>query len=91
MDAARAAAPDRVFIDVDYRVFVADPIGTVREIYGVLARELTSDAEAAMARWVVDRPKDKHGVHRYAAADFGLTENRIRARIDPSTDRAGRD
>lgn len=81
MAAARDAAPERTVIDVSYRQFIADPLGTVREIYARLGREVSPEAEAAMQQWVRDRPKDKHGAHRYAAEDFGLTTERIRERM----------
>src|SRR5262249_21835770 len=45
MQAARDAAPDRVFVDVDYRAFVADPVGAVRSVYAGLGRELTPATE----------------------------------------------
>lgn len=78
--AARAAAPDRTFVDVDYRALVADPLATVRDVYRRLCRELTPDAEAAMQRWATSRPKDQYGPHHYSAADFGLTAEAIRER-----------
>ena len=81
MESARAAAPERTIIDVSYRRFIADPVGTAREIYARLGREYTPVAEAAMQQWRRDRPKDKHGAHRYAASDFGLTAGAIRERM----------
>ena len=89
LDAARAAAPDRTFVDVDYRAFVADPITTVKEIYDVLAWPLSSEAEAAMRQWAIERPIGKHGTHRYQASDFGLTVATIRDRMEGYIDRYG--
>lgn len=82
MQQARAANPQRKIVDVDYRSFVADPLQTVRDIYARLPRDLSLEAEAAMVRWVQDRPKDKHGAHRYAAEDFGLSKGMIRERME---------
>ncbi len=81
MKAARRTNPDRTIVDVDYRAFVADPVAAVRQIYGSLSRVLTPEAEAAMRQWVIDRPKDKHGAHRYEAEDFGLTKAAVRDRM----------
>jgi len=81
MEAARSAVTDRVFVDVDYRAFVADPVAAVREVYASLSRPLAPEAERAMRQWMRERPKDKHGVHRYQAADFGLTDTEIRDRM----------
>ena len=87
MEAARAAAPERTVLDVDYRDFVTDPLRTVRELYGALGRELTPQAAGAMERWIGERPKDQHGAHRYAAEDFGLTDTLIRERMGSFIDR----
>jgi hypothetical protein len=89
LDAARAAAPDRTVVDVDYRAFVADPLATVKAIYAALARPLSYQAEAAMRRWSVERPMGKHGTHRYQATDFGLSDQAIRARMSAYVDRYG--
>ena len=35
----------------------------------------------AMRRWMVERPKDRLGSHRYQAEDFGLTVEQIRERL----------
>jgi hypothetical protein len=89
MAAARAAAPDRIFIDVDYSAFVRDPVSSVAEIYRALQRPLSAEAEMAMRRWLVERPKDRLGAHRYRAEDFGLTEGQIRARMGAYIERYG--
>jgi hypothetical protein len=90
LDAARAAAPpDRIFVDVDYRAFVADPVATVKDIYAVLSRPLSSEAEVAMREWAVERPMGKHGQHRYRASDFGLSGRAIRERMSGYVERYG--
>jgi len=50
-------------------------------VYAAIGYELDPAAEAAMRQWQRDRPKDKHGTHRYAAEDFGLTTTAIRDRM----------
>ena len=89
MEAAKNAPADRIVIDVDYRRFVRDPIGTVADIYQTLERAFTGDAEAAMHQWMSERPKDRHGAHRYSAHDFGLTDSGIRERMAGYVDRYG--
>jgi hypothetical protein len=81
MAAARAAAPDRTFIDVDYRAFRAGPVSTVAGIYRALERPLSTEAQLGMRRWMAERPKDRLGAHRYQAEDFGLTVGLIRERM----------
>ena len=88
-DAARAAHPDRTVVDVDYRRFVAGPLGAVRDVYAAIGYELDPATEAAMRQWQRDRPKDKHGTHRYAAEDFGLTTTAIRDRMAGYIERYG--
>jgi hypothetical protein len=81
MTAARATARNRLFIDVDYRAFAMDPLSTVAEVYRALERPLSDQAQRAMRRWLVERPKDRLGAHRYRAEDFGLTAGQIRDRM----------
>lgn len=74
------AQADR-FVDVYYDSLVADPMGTVRSIYARFDMVLTEEAEAAMQRFLADKPKDKHGVHRYTLEDAGLTRAEIQSRF----------
>ncbi|NUT36410.1 MAG: sulfotransferase [Hamadaea sp.] len=72
---ARRAAydPDR-FVDVHYDAFVADPIGTVEQIYDRLGTPLTAIARSAMTDLDTrSRTGDRKPSHRYALEDFGLT------------------
>jgi putative membrane protein len=71
---ARDDGPARAarFLDVDYRDLVRDPIATVRRIYAFFAVPLTAEAVTRMRRFLAENPKDRHGEHRYALAQFGL-------------------
>jgi len=73
-------APPEQFVDVRYRELVADPIGVVRTIYARFDITLTTSAETRMRRWLAETPKDKHGVHAYSLAQFGLTPEEERDR-----------
>ena len=77
-NSARDANPGRKVIDVDYRKFVSDPLSSARDIYSSLGIDLEASTEVAMRKWHHDRPKDKHGTHRYSAEDFGLATAGIR-------------
>ena len=68
---ARIAHPDRVF-DVHYRSLVADPTGTVREIYNHFGLEMDEAMERGMQQWLAANPADKHGTHHYDLEQFGL-------------------
>ncbi len=72
--AARAAHPEREaqFFDLAYPDLVADPIGSVKRVYQHFALELSGQAEQRMRRFLGENASDKHGVHKYALAVFGL-------------------
>jgi hypothetical protein len=89
--AARATvAADRV-CDVRYRALVADPIGTVRDIYHRADLPFTSAFATRMTRFLAERPAEKFGRHTYAAEDFGLSEERLRSRFRAYAERHLRD
>ena len=67
-------------IDVRYQDLMADPIGTVRDIYQRCGSPLTGEAEQAIEAWMKQRPKDRHGVHEYTFEDTGLDLATERAR-----------
>ncbi|MET0371775.1 MAG: sulfotransferase [Sphingobium sp.] len=77
---ADPAQADR-FVDISYRTLVADPMAAVTHVYAATGRHLSGEAEAAMRRFLADRPKDSHGVHRYTAEQFGLNRDLIRERL----------
>jgi hypothetical protein len=73
--AARRRYDPAQFVDVDYREFVADPLGTVAAIYDGFGIELTGAARDAIAAVHAEsRSGDRTPSHSYALADFGLTE-----------------
>jgi hypothetical protein len=72
--ASRAAHPEREarFCDLAYPELVADPIASVRRIYEHFGLATSKAFEARMQRFLADNAADKHGVHKYAPAAFGL-------------------
>jgi Sulfotransferase family len=66
------------FFDVDHRDFVADPMGTVRNIYDYFGLELSDTTRERMQVWIAARPTTKHGEHRYRLEDFGITAPQVR-------------
>jgi hypothetical protein len=81
--AARAAAEPGHFLDVAYDDLVRDPVGTVAGVYANFDLPWDSDTETAIragleeSRSGVRRPQ-----HSYALADYGLTEDQVRAAFD---------
>lgn len=60
------------FLDVDYDEIEADPLAAVTRIYDFLDWELTDEARDRMQAFLDANPKNKHGVHRYSLAEYGL-------------------
>jgi hypothetical protein len=76
--AASAAAS---FVDLDYRDLVADPAAAANRIYHAAGMEPPADFGRLLADYHARNPRDAHGSHRYAAADFGLDPGELRERF----------
>lgn len=76
--AARDRCDPARFVDVGHDDFVADSLGVVRRIYRHFGLPLDAAAEQAMQAHVAAHPKDKHGSHDYALAEFGLEARQLR-------------
>lgn len=74
----RATHDEAQFFDLHYVEFLADPVGMIRRIYQHFGYPFSETAEAGMRRWFAEQTRQKHGVHRYDAAQFGLSEAGIR-------------
>jgi hypothetical protein len=79
--AARERIDARRFFDVDYRAFVADPVGTLRRIYGHFELPFGPEQEAALAGHARANPQGKHGAHRYSLEEYGLSAEAVRERL----------
>ncbi len=84
---ADLAASDGRIVDVRYDRLVADPMREVRRIYDAFGIALGDEAEQRMRDFIAANPKDKHGPHRYALAEFGLTAEDVRERFAASPPR----
>jgi hypothetical protein len=76
----RERHPAEQFVDVQYDDFVADPVGTTRGIYSSFGLDWTPGVDAAVT--AIDRESRQGGRrprHRYDLADYGLTEDEVRA------------
>lgn len=69
------------FVDAHYRDTVADPIGTVRRIYGAFGDELGDEAEERMRAFLAENRQHKHGKHTYSLEQFSLDPERTRERF----------
>lgn len=77
-DAVRERHPGQV-LDVVHADFHARPMEMVEAIYRFIDMDIPGDTRAALARRIDEKPELQHGVHRYAIADFGMTEDEARA------------
>lgn len=82
-NAARSKYNPDQFIDIDFRDFRTDPMGTIETIYRTFGLDLTDDAESAM-RALDEESKsgDRKPVHKYSLEDYGLTEAEVNAAFD---------
>jgi len=71
--------PREQVVDLHFRDFVRDQVGTVRRAYEHFGLELSAGAASAMQGFLDDNPADKHGRHFYQFLDTGLDEDEVRA------------
>ncbi len=69
------------FFDVPYAEFTADPLGCAERIYAHFALPLPPASREALRAFAAENPEGKHGKHDYALAQYGLDEERVRARF----------
>jgi len=53
----------------------------VRAIYSLAGDELSPEGETRMRQWLADHRRDRHGTHRYDAADFGFVTDDLYRRL----------
>ena len=69
------------FFDLQFREFVADPIGAVRRMYQRFGLTLTPEAETRMRTWQASNPEGKHGKHQHTMEDVGVTRDAVLERF----------
>ena len=72
------ALPDAQVVDLYFKDFIADQVGTVRRAYAHFGLELSDEAANGMQAFLDDNPADKHGKHLYKFEDTGLGEADLR-------------
>jgi hypothetical protein len=80
--AARSRIGDERFLDVHHCDLVADPMGELHRIYQWLGLELRAPVERAMAEWQTANRAGAHGIHRYTAEQYGLSDTQVRSDYD---------
>ncbi len=70
-----------VLFDVYCDRLVADPIGTVRDIYDHYGLAWSEEFGQRLNNYLQQNPRGKHGAHLYAPENFGQTEEAIAERF----------
>jgi len=73
----RATANPAQFYDLQYSDLLADPIGTVQQLYAHYHQEIHLDTVGQMQHWLDNNRQHKHGKHEYTLATFGLDTKKI--------------
>jgi hypothetical protein len=73
--------------DVRFAELMADPVAAIGSAYAAVARELTPGHARAITDYLAAKPRGKHGVHRYDAADWGFEVGELRGELQPYLDR----
>jgi hypothetical protein len=81
--------PRAQFYDMHFQDFVADQFAVAEKIYDHFGLPLPGAAADRMRAFIADNPKDKHGIHRYSPAEFGVDPERIRESFRPYMERFG--
>jgi hypothetical protein len=75
--------PGERFVDVQYAGLVHDPVATIRAIYERIGRPFTADFATRIEAYVAQKPRAKHGAHRYGLEQFGIDRAALRDRYAP--------
>jgi hypothetical protein len=73
--------------DVRFAQLMSDPVAAIGSAYAAVARELTPEHGRAITDYLAAKPRGKHGVHRYDAADWGFDVGELRGELQPYLDR----
>jgi hypothetical protein len=66
------------FVDVGFRVFNEDPVGTVRHCFKQFGIPYGPRSEEALETWSTGHRRGQDGTHEFALGDFGLTAEGVR-------------
>jgi hypothetical protein len=85
----RESMPGDQSLDVPFKEFMADDMGTIEQIYTLADQPLDDRARSAMDAYVETHQRDRHGALIYDLADFDLDPDAIRTTMSFYTDRFG--
>ena len=79
--AVREQRGDEAFLDLWFRDTVNQPLVEIGKVYDFLGMDLTPEARAEMAQWQDFNRRELRPPHEYALADFGLSEEALKAQF----------
>jgi hypothetical protein len=79
--AFRDAGNDHRFFDIHFAPFQKDPFPVLVHLYKFLGEPFSDEVRARMQAWRENTPRDRHGIHIYDAAEFGLDPDALRERF----------
>lgn len=74
----RSEHPDEEFFDIDYDRVRSDVGSVIADLYAFAGVEQSATTLSNVATWEANNPQNKHGSWKYAAEDFGFTDNDVR-------------
>ncbi len=83
----RAGNKPKQWLDIHYADMMRDPAGTVERICNHFDMPYSDETRKRVEAWLQANPQTKHGVHEYAAEDFGLKKAQLRERFSFYTKR----
>lgn len=72
--------PDR-FGDVRFTDLMTDPVAAIEAAYAGIGRDMAPEHREAVVTYLRDKPRGKHGAHRYTAADWGFDAAALHAEL----------
>ncbi|MFC7428124.1 sulfotransferase family protein [Nocardia tengchongensis] len=82
-NSARARYNPDQFLDIEFDELRADPFATVEKIYSKFGLDYTDSSRSAMTALDEEsKSGDRKPVHKYSLADYGLTEDQVRAEFE---------
>lgn len=67
------ADEDSRFFDIYFEDIIGNPVSAIEKLYQHFDFEYSDEAAQAMTTYLDNRPRDKHGRHRYTLEEFGLS------------------
>ena len=89
MSRRQAGEFDGVFGDVRFHELMRDPVAAIGAAYAQLGETMTEEHAAAVVEYLRNKPRGKHGLHRYEPEDWGFNRDVVRDELAAYIESAG--